>query len=133
MKRRGQTRKFPKIFIAFALLAAVILLGYKIYAVSYEKYQINQKVTTLDAAMAELGRRTDDLKALVGRFEDKDYIEKEARKKLNFQKLGEQSVIITKKGAGANSGTNAKSDQSGATIVGSESNPKLWYDMFFGK
>jgi len=110
------------------------MLGYKIYGVSYEKYQINKKVTTLDAVMAELGQKSDDLKALVGRLGDKDYIEKEARKKLNFQKPGEQPVIITKKGAGANNGAVAKNN-SDTSVKNSqeESNIKLWYDMFFGE
>ena len=123
-----------KIFATLALLAAIIMLSYKIYGVSYEKYQINKKVTTLDAVMAELGQKSDDLKALVGRLGDKDYIEKEARKKLNFQKPGEQPVIITKKGASANNGTVAKNN-SDASVKNSqeESNIKLWYNMFFGE
>ena len=123
-----------KIFATLALLAAIIMLSYKIYGVSYEKYQINKKVTTLDAVMAELGQKSDDLKALVGRLGDKDYIEKEARKKLNFQKPGEQSVIITKKGASANNGAVAKNN-SDTSVKNSqeESNIKLWYDMFFGE
>ena len=123
-----------KIFATLALLAAIIMLSYKIYGVSYEKYQINKKVTTLDAVMAELGQKSDDLKALVGRLGDKDYIEKEARKKLNFQKPGEQSVIITKKGASANNGVAAKNN-SDTSVKNSqeESNIKLWYDMFFGE
>ena len=136
MKRRG-AKKIHLVFKLLgisAFLAAIIMLGYKIYGVSYEKYQINKKVTTLDAVMAELGQKSDDLKALVGRLGDKDYIEKEARKKLNFQKPGEQPVIITKKGAGANNGAVAKNN-SDASVKNSqeESNIKLWYNMFFGK
>ena len=134
MRRKKKSRGFLKLFVAFALLAAIIMLGYKIYGVSYEKYQINKKVTTLDAVMAELGQKSDDLKALVGRLGDKDYIEKEARKKLNFQKPGEQPVIITKKGAGANNGAVAKNN-SDTSVKNSqeESNIKLWYNMFFGE
>ena len=107
------------------------MLGYKIYGVSYEKYQINKKVTTLDAVMAELGQKSDDLKALVGRLGDKDYIEKEARKKLNFQKPGEQPVIITKKGAGANNGSAVKKSQSSDKKNQEEANIKIWYNTFF--
>ena len=132
MKRRNKkSRGFIKFFVALALLAAIIMLGYKIYGVSYEKYQINKKVTTLDAVMAELGQKSDDLKALVGRLGDKDYIEKEARKKLNFQKPGEQPVIITKKGAGANNGSAVKNSQSSDKNNQEESNIKLWYNTFF--
>ena len=135
MKRRNKkSRGFIKFFVALALLAAIIILSYKIYGVSYKKYQINKKVTTLDAVMAELSQKADDMKALVGRLENKDYIEKEARKKLNFQKPGEQPVIITKKGAGANNGAVAKNN-SDASVKNSqeESNIKLWYNMFFGE
>ncbi|HEY4519096.1 MAG TPA: septum formation initiator family protein [Candidatus Paceibacterota bacterium] len=132
MKRRNKkSRGFIKFFVALALLAAIIMLGYKIYGVSYEKYQINKKVTTLDAVMAELSQKSEDLKALVGRLEDKNYIEKEARKKLNFQKPGEQPVIITKKGAGANNGSAVKNSQSSDKNNQEESNIKLWYNTFF--
>src|SRR3990167_80258 len=133
MRRKKKSRGFLKLFVAFALLAAIIMLGYKIYGVSYEKYQINKKVTTLDAVMAELGQKSDDLKALVGRLGDKDYIEKEARKKLNFQKPGEQPVIITKKGAGANNRSKVKNNQSSDKNSQEESNIKLWYNTFFDK
>src|SRR3990172_6468593 len=137
MKRRG-AKKIHLVFKLLgigALLAAIIMLGYKIYGVSYEKYQINKKVTTLDAVMAELGQKSDDLKALVRRLGDKDYIEKEARKKLNFQKPGEQPVIITKNGAGANNNGPAAKNNSDASVKNSqeESNIKLWYNIFFGK
>ena len=135
MKRRG-AKKIHLVFKLLgigALLAAIIMLGYKIYGVSYEKYQINKKVTTLDAVMAELGQKSDDLKALVGRLENKDYIEKEARKKLNFQKPGEQPVIITKNGAGANNSLAAKNNTASSTNDKEESNIKLWYDIFFSK
>jgi len=135
MKRRG-AKKIHLVFKLLgigALLAAIIMLGYKIYGVSYEKYQINKKVTTLDTVMAGLSQKTEDLKALVGRLEDKDYIEKEARKKLNFQKPGEQPVIITKKGAGANNGVAVKSSQASDKNSQEESNIKLWYNMFFGE
>ena len=132
MKRRNKkSRGFIKFFVALALLAAIIMLGYKIYGVSYEKYQINKKVTTLDAVMAELSQKSEDLKALVGRLEDKNYIEKEARKKLNFQKPGEQPVIITKKGAGANNGSAVKNSQSSDKNNQEDSNIKLWYNTFF--
>ena len=134
MKRRNKkSRGFIKFFVALALLAAIIMLGYKIYGVSYEKYQINKKVTTLDTVMAGLSQKTEDLKALVGRLEDKDYIEKEARKKLNFQKPGEQPVIITKKGAGANNSLAAKNNTASSTKDKEESNIKLWYNMFFSE
>ena len=133
MKRRG-AKKIHLVFKLLgigALLAAIVSLGYKIYGVSYEKYQINKKVTTLDAVMAELSQKSEDLKALVGRLEDKNYIEKEARKKLNFQKPGEQPVIITKKGAGANNGSAVKNSQSSDKNNQEESNIKLWYNTFF--
>ena len=133
MRRKKKSRGFLKLFVAFALLAAIIMLGYKIYGVSYEKYQINKKVTTLDTVMAGLSQKTEDLKALVGRLEDKDYIEKEARKKLNFQKPGEQPVIITKKGAGANNSLAAKNNTASSTKDKEESNIKLWYNMFFSE
>ena len=133
MRRKKKSRGFLKLFVAFALLAAIIMLGYKIYGVSYEKYQINKKVTTLDAVMAELGQKSDDLKTLVGRLENKDYIEKEASKKLNFKKPGEQPVIITKKGAGANNSLAVKNNTASSTNDKEESNIKLWYNAFFSE
>lgn len=132
MRKVSKSYKIIKFLAVAAVLAALGLLVFKVYTVSYEKYQINKKITILDDAMDELNNRGNDLKALIAKLESADYLEKEARKKLNFQKPGEKPVIITKKGAGADNGT-AANKSSGAPDAKNESNLSLWYDIFFGK
>ena len=109
---------------------AIFLLIFKVYAVSYERYQINKKITILEDAMSVLNSRGDDLKALIGKLGTADYIEKEARKKLNFQKPGENPVIITKKSAGA-SNASAENKSSVVASAKNESNLNLWFDELF--
>lgn len=128
MRKVDKSNKIFKLFAAVAVFIVIFLLVFKVYSVSYEKYQINKKITILDDAMSALNNRGDDLKALIGKLGNADYIEKEARKKLNFQKPGESSVIITKKNAGA-----PANKISAMPEIKSDSNSSLWFDMFFGK
>lgn len=132
MREVKKSYKIIKFLGVVAILAALSLLVFKVYTVSYEKYQINKKITILDDAMNELNNRGNDLKALIAKLGNTDYLEKEARKKLNFQKPGEKPVIITKKGASADNGTTANKS-TGAPNIKSESNLSLWSDVFFGK
>lgn len=115
------------------ILIIVFFLVFKVYSVSYERYQINKKMTMLDSAIGALNSRGDDLKALIAKFGNVDYIEKEARKKLNFQKPGEKPVIITKKSAGVKNNASSGNKMSNITDTKNESNLSLWINVFFGK
>lgn len=131
MKRR---RKGIPLFASKALVPLVIVvaafLSYKVYVVSYEKYQINKRISTLNTELDTLAEKGEGLKSLVSRLQDTDVIEKEARKKLNFVKEGEKAVIIT--------GLTAVAKEEGLALIerkeeGVFSNPKKWFHTLFSE
>ena len=129
---RGTQRKMKKfrtLLAVGALMTIAGFLAYKIYIVSLERYQINKQISTVAEKLQSLDAQNKDLKALAARLKDKTYLEKEARKKLNVQLPGEQSVIITGQSA-TKPGTAQKETSSKPTAL---SNAKQWFETLFGK
>ena len=110
-----------------ALVALMGFLGYKVLVVSYEKYQITAEISNLDGELAALNAKNTDLHALIGRLQDKDFIEKEARKKLNLSKAGEKAVIIV------NPQKTAEQNKKQTEVQKKESNPYKWFRTLFEK
>jgi len=126
-RRKGKYLFVPKVFLLL-LLVLIGFLSYKVYIVSYEKYQINKEISNLDSELQELNSKSEDLDFLIDRLQDEDYLEREARKKLNFRKEGEKTVIIT----GLESGGEESEDNSTALSSDGESNVKKWMSVLFG-
>lgn len=112
-----------KWFLALIFAVAGFLL-YKTAIVSYQKYQLNKEIASLERMVQERDAKIDNLKTLTDNLKDASYLEKEARKKLNLQLPGEQTVIIIDK-----NNQPSISEDSGVS-AGSESfwsNPKRWW------
>lgn len=125
MRRKKGTFK-RKLWVV-SLVALAGILGYKVLAVSYEKYQITEQISNLDGELASLDAKSKDLQALIGRLKDKEFIEKEARKKLNLSKEGEKAVIIVNPQK-----TSAQKKKEGSAAPKKESNPQKWFRTLFG-
>ncbi len=128
-KSRNAFRVFlSRVFFA-ALIAIAGFLSYKVYIVSYEKYQINKQISNLDAQLRALAQKSEGLKLLVARLHNKDVIEKEARKKLNLVKEGEKTVIITDKNKRQKTAAplTVKIASSSDWLV----NPRKWFEVLF--
>ena len=125
-RRKGFNPFFSKAFLALVVVAAGFL-SYKVYVVSYEKYQINKQISNLDAQLRALADKGESLKGAIERLKYKDVIEKEARKKLNFVKEGEKAVIITDAARAEGTAPSAEVTASPGLL----SNPKKWYEAIF--
>lgn len=112
-----------------ALVAIAGVLVYKVGRVSYEKYQITKQISNIDGELKALSAKSADLNALIKNLNNSAYVEKEARKKLNFQKKGEKAVIIV----GARDAAIQKKDNTQSTPQGEESNPRKWFRAIFGR
>lgn len=125
MRRKKGT--FKRKLGVISLVAFAGFLGYKVFAVSYEKYQITEQISNLDGELAALDAKSKDLQALIGRLHDKEFIEKEARKKLNLSKEGEKAVIIV------NPQKTAAQKKKEEPTEKKESNPHKWFRTLFGE
>src|SRR3989338_5352459 len=105
------------------------------FSVNLTKEVINRKdlqqdVDKLEAEINGLESRNKELSDLIGYFKSLDFVEEEARTKLNLRKPGENIIIVPEE-AGVIAGTN----QDYSTILEAEveilSNAQKWWNYFF--
>lgn len=124
---RRKKGMFKRKLWVISLVALAGFFGYKVFVVSYEKYQITAEISNLDSELTALNAKNKDLQALIGRLQDKEFIEKEARKKLNLSKAGEKAVIIV------NPQKTAAQNKKQVETQKEESNPYKWYRTLFSE
>jgi len=125
-KRRTTSRFSSHTFLSVLVVLSGIV-AYKLSVTAYEKYQINKQISNLDTKLQSVAEESDRLEALIDRLENKDEVEKEARRKLNLVKEGEKTVIITDVAR-----AEAKEDPE-VTVASSHwtVNPKKWFTTIF--
>lgn len=77
------------------LLAALGGIVFSLSKEVYRKHQISGQINKLKNEIGELEKNNKGLTDIIQYFESEDYVEKEARRKLNLAKPGENVVVIT--------------------------------------
>ncbi len=103
------------------------------------KRQVEKEIETLKQEIEKLGGRNGDIAALLENFGDKDYLEQEARLRLNLKKKGEEVVIVLPDSGVKASGnsdsavlnTDKSSDSAAKTGSPKINNLKKWLEYFF--
>jgi len=78
------------------LLLILIFISYSIWQNTQQKKNIAQRAENLDQEINRLEDENLELTNLIEYFASSEYIEKEAREKLNLAKPGEKVVIVSK-------------------------------------
>jgi cell division protein FtsB len=78
--------------VAWAI--TVFLLLVSIFNVVWQNYRINQDIDDQKQEIAKLESENGDLKNLIAYLQTDSFKEKEARRKLNYQKPGEKVLLI---------------------------------------
>jgi len=123
----------------FFLLLGFIWLVLNVVNVYYRKYKINKEIENLKAQIASAEKSNQQISEMIDYLGSKDFLEKEAREKLNMKKPGEEVVIIEplKQQATSSSeiapGNNKmeKKDNLAQEPPESESNLAKWWKFFF--
>jgi len=123
----------------FFLLLGFIWLVVNVAGVYYKKYKINKEIEDLKAQIASAEKSNQQISEMIDYLGSKDFLEKEAREKLNMKKPGEEVVIIEPSPEQATSsselapGNNEikKSDSLANEAPESESNLAKWWKFFF--
>jgi cell division protein FtsB len=107
------------IFTAFL----IFILIFSIIKVSKElilRYEINQQINELETKLSDLESKTDKMDELIAYLQTDEYIEKEARLKLNLSKPGERQINIS-------------GDEPDQKDFVNNENPNLikWFNYFF--
>ena len=123
----------------FLLLLGFIWLVVNVVNVYYRKYKINKEIEDLKAQIASTQKSNQQISEMIDYLGSKDYLEKEARGKLNMKKPGEEVVIIEPPKQQTTSvqevlpGKNetGKNDNLAQEPPKSESNLAKWWKFFF--
>lgn len=92
---------------------------------SYRYFKVNQEIKDLEQKIEELKERNEELSKMENYFQSKDFIEREARVKLNLTKPGEKLIIIKK-------AENVQEQESGGEEgVEKTINIQKWWNYFF--
>ncbi len=100
MRHKTKSKKVKKKFWGSNIFTSilVIILVFSIIKVSKEimlRYEINQQINELETKLSDLESKTDKMDELIAYLKTDEYIEKEARLKLNLSKPGERQINIS--------------------------------------
>lgn len=84
---------YSKSFIFF-LLIILILVAVALGRESYRNFRVNQNIKDLENTIEELKANNEELIGLQEYFQSEEFLEKQARLKLNLTKPGEKVIII---------------------------------------
>ena len=120
-------RKVLKSKLTFLVLVPIVAaLLFSIGQRIYYQYQVRVGFNELADQVEILKKQKSDLESLIGYYNDKDNLEKEARIRLNVKKPGENVVVILPHA------TSTGDDRiSPVTESGNLPNWKQWWHYFF--
>jgi len=135
MSRKGN---FGKQIFSSKILLIVSLIILIFFSTNLVKEIINRRdlkkdVRSLEEEINRLESRNNELSQLIGYFESLDFVEKEARTKLNLRKPGEKIIIVGDEESEVNTVQPIEQDISNyiTNEIVSLSNPERWWNYFF--
>lgn len=129
--------KFKKVTqnkIVFVIsIFILVFIGISFFKVFLRQQKANQDISRLIEQIKELELRNRELLDLIEYFKTDDFIEFEARTKLNLQKEGEKVVIIPETSNNVNKSDDQKAIKQPNNYQEQDSNLRRWWNYFFGK
>ena len=123
-----QYRKILKSKLTFLVLIPIVLaLLFSIGQRIYYQYQARVEFNELAGQVEILKKQKDDLDNLVGYYNDKNNLEKEARIRLNVKKPGENVVIVLPQATSTGESSKLSSVSESKTLP----NWKQWWYYFW--
>ncbi len=129
-KSKNNFSLFSQIIFGIILLL-IFLLGLSLLKHRQEQQNINQNIAQLKKQINQLEKNNKRLEYLISYFQSDNYVEKEARTKLEMKKPGEKVIVVLNN----NKKSQAVATSSVATATSSApkvSLPKKWWLYFFG-
>lgn len=139
IKKRKQKSMIARILfnqLSFALLGAVILIAITVPLARNinQTYQTNKEIKDLEEEIQSLETKNGELEELLGYLESDQFIEEQARLKLNYKSEGEEVYVVKDDDRLSNSSVNETTPEYASMETGineKTSNIKKWYDYFF--
>lgn len=80
--------------VVLVLLVLIVLAGFGLWGRVGNQRQAMQGIGQLEAQLADIGKKNEEMRKDIASFQETDTIEREARERLNLKKEGERVVII---------------------------------------
>ena len=126
-QRIKKTNSFSSTATIIGLFVVFLFVVFLVYDNSSKQENIETQVQVLDKEIEDLKNQNLELTDLIDYFSSSEYVEKEAREKLNLVKPGEKVVVVTKSDKINNE--NEKEFE----LINSKNSPAKWWRYFFGK
>ncbi len=124
----GQSKKkdsarafFESRFVNLILIVLLVLSAVKVIREAIVRYEINKEIAALENQLGDLESKSDKLGNMIAYLKTDQYIEKEARIKLNLVKPGEKQINFT-----------SSTDSLAQVDTGKKSSNYIkWFNYFF--
>ena len=134
MAQSGFKKIFASRIFLFALLLIFIWFGIKAVRMVSQKQELEKEISNLKSEIEKLDKSSREFSQLMDYLKDPNYLEKEAKEKLNLKKQGENVVLVPEVNiTGAAADPLASQIKSETVSVEPESNPVKWWKFFFEK
>lgn len=132
MAQSGLKKIFASRIFLFALLLIFVWFGIKAVRMISQKQELEREIDNLKGEIEKLDKSSREFSQLMEYLKDPNYLEKEAKEKLNLKKQGENVVLVPEAGA-LEIAAGLSKDQAGGEAVSTklESNPAKWWKFFF--
>ncbi len=121
-------------WLLYFLLLLIIWLTISLTRVFYKKYQLNNEIMNLKNEISKLEKNDQELKELISLFSDKNFLEKEAKAKLNFKREGEKVFIVPPAEEMPRTASSSSSSFESLPVNSSRSGNFLkWWQYFFSQ
>lgn len=136
MKTKSNKNIFKKIIFSnillFICLFLIVFFSSNLIRDYLNKKQLNKEIDKLQQKINDLTDKNDQLTNLIGYFKSPEYLEEEARIKLNKKKPGEEVIIVPNNIKLDDTPSVLKTNDNKVINNKSNNNLKKWWQYFFG-
>lgn len=115
---------FQSKYFIVCLVAIFILALVAFCKEGYRLFKISQEIKDLERAIEDLKKGNEELSTIKNYFQSSEFLEEEARKKLNLVREGEKLIIVA---------SGQDEEQAPEENKADVSNLELWRKYFFGE
>ena len=123
---------FKSKLVLVSLVSIFFIIAFYTAGSLYQNYQIRKEIAILDKTIKSLDLNNKDLKLTKNKLTDPDFIEREAKLKLNFKKKGEEVVILVDDLYAPELKEDKNKKDDGKEDIFKDSNVKKWINLIFG-
>jgi cell division protein FtsB len=120
--------KWPLFLLAN--IAILFVVGMSTVRETYRGWSVDREIQALENKAFALEGRRSELAAFAEKIQSTQYLEREARAKLNLQKPGEHVIILEGVSRGEAEWSSIDITPEPAVMADTRSNPQRWWDYF---